>query len=123
MNEKINVAKNEILVLHSDLLLKKEEVIATRNDVIEQMKDGVVVIPNGFDFAILDRSVFLVDTKNEDEKDVLEKIIDYIKRFAKKAAKDSQETIDMSDTSEYFRGKFEGYESAIRVIKTIGGIK
>ena len=52
---KINKDKGEVLILKTDLLLHPREVEKIRNDVIQQIKGGAVIIPNGFTIAICKR--------------------------------------------------------------------
>ena len=61
--------------------------------------------------------------KNDAEKAVLEQIVDAINRNIKKAASESVAHLPINETSEYFRGKFEGGCESIKIIKAIGGIK
>ena len=52
---KINKDNGEVLILKTDLLLHPRNVEKVRNDVIQQIEDGVVIIPNGFAYAICNR--------------------------------------------------------------------
>lgn len=43
---------SEVLILKADLLLSKDHLAHIREDIIEQIKEGVVVIPSGFSYEI-----------------------------------------------------------------------
>lgn len=49
---KINKDNGEFLILKTDLLLHPREYSKIRNDVIQQIECGAVIIPNGFAYAI-----------------------------------------------------------------------
>lgn len=49
---KINKDNGEVLILKTDLLLHPRNVEKIRNDVIQQIEGGAVIIPNGFTYAI-----------------------------------------------------------------------
>lgn len=52
---KINKDNGEVLILKTDLLLHPRDVEKVRNNVIQQIEGGAVVIPNGFTYAIYKR--------------------------------------------------------------------
>jgi len=51
----ITINKDEVLILKTELLLHPRDVKKVRNDVINQIKGGAVIIPNGFSFTICKR--------------------------------------------------------------------
>lgn len=55
----IAIGKDKLLILSTDLFLSNEHLNDIRNDVIEQMKEGVLVIPSGFKYLL----VFKEDNK------------------------------------------------------------
>ena len=60
---KINKDKGEVLILKADMLLRPSALENIHNNVMQQIKEGVVIIPCGFDFDILKRGrMIVVDT-------------------------------------------------------------
>lgn len=52
----ITINKNEVLILKTDLLLHPRDVEKIRNDIINQINSGAVIIPNGFSYTIRKRN-------------------------------------------------------------------
>ena len=51
--EPIAIGKDKLLILSTDLFLSDEHLRYIRNDVIEQMKEGILVIPSGFKYLLV----------------------------------------------------------------------
>lgn len=55
MNEpiKIQVNAGNILVLKTDMPLRPDHLNAIQKSIVNQLKEGAVIIPNGFSYEIL----------------------------------------------------------------------
>ena len=51
----ITINKTEVLILKVDMLLSQDHLRHIREDIIEQVKEGVVIIPSGFSHEIWKR--------------------------------------------------------------------
>lgn len=51
----ITINKAEVLILKPDVMLSHDHLACIREDIIEQVKEGVVIIPNGFSYEIWKR--------------------------------------------------------------------
>lgn len=54
--EPIAINENEILILKTNMLLHPSDMERIRTNVICQIKEGVVIIPNGFDYETRKRT-------------------------------------------------------------------
>lgn len=71
MNETIKVLENhpvirrQILIVETPFIMKHDDLDNIRKSIIEQMKRGLVVLPNGFTAKVCDADTiaFMVDEK------------------------------------------------------------
>lgn len=48
----ITINKGEVLILKADMMLSNRCIENLRNYILSQIKEGVVIIPNGFSYEI-----------------------------------------------------------------------
>jgi len=56
----ITINKSEVLILKADMLLSQDHLRKIRADILEQIEEGVVVIPSGFSYEIWKRDYCIV---------------------------------------------------------------
>lgn len=52
---RITIKKNDCLVLKNERFFKLRKLKRIRKNIIRQMEEGVVIIPNGFSYSIIKR--------------------------------------------------------------------
>lgn len=50
---KVKISENQILILKTDMMIHPKEKIRIRAEVAQQIKNGVVTIPHGFEYEIV----------------------------------------------------------------------
>ena len=62
--DSITINQTEVLILKTDMMLSNEHMEHIRKDIIDQTKEGVVIIPRGFSYEIWKRDYCILQ---EDE--------------------------------------------------------
>ena len=60
MNQ-ISIKEDEVIVVESELLIHPRELQKVREEILQQAKTGVIVVPNGFRTAIIKRDILQQD--------------------------------------------------------------
>lgn len=58
----IIINEDEVLIIKTDLIIRPDHLKNLRDGYLRQAKEGVIVLPGGFDFAIVKKS-FIKDSK------------------------------------------------------------
>lgn len=51
------INEDEVLIIKTDLMIHPDYLKSLRNECLRQAKEGVIVLPSGFDFAIVKKSL------------------------------------------------------------------
>lgn len=55
-----NIITNQILILETDLVLNRRELLEIRADFMKQLSEGVAIVPNGFRCSIVERNQIMI---------------------------------------------------------------
>lgn len=50
---KVKMGKNEVLILKTNMMIHPQEMERIRADLVRQSKAGIITIPNGFGYEIV----------------------------------------------------------------------
>ena len=50
---KVKLEKNEVLILKTNMMIHPQETERIRADLVRQSKAGIITIPNGFEYEIV----------------------------------------------------------------------
>ena len=58
--QEIKAHKNQIIVLESELIFPERKLKDIRNEFMQQLKEGVAIVPNGFKCLIVERDLIML---------------------------------------------------------------